>query len=278
MLALPLVVLTEPLDFFLPHGQPAERGAQEALAELERRQVPLVFVSRGTRAQVDFIRRRIGNRHPFITENGGGLFVPEGYFRQRIAGAVMIRHYHSIAFARPYGEACAALEEAANEAEAEVAGFHQMSAREVAENAGLPQRAAEMARLREFDEPFFFAGEEAAASKRLERVARLRGWRVTRGKRFWHFSAGADVAAAVRRLMELYRGDRHRGRMRSVAIGSSRYDLPMLAAAGRAIVLPSPDGGYDPALEEKLPGARRAESGGIAGWNEAVMELISGSA
>ncbi|HUJ41775.1 MAG TPA: hypothetical protein VLW54_14630 [Candidatus Acidoferrales bacterium] len=278
MLPLPLVVLTEPLDFFLPHGQLAERGAQPALAELERRHVPLVFVSRGTRTQVDFLRRKIGNRHPFITENGGGLFIPEGYFRQRVSGAVMVRHYHSIAFARPYDEACAALEETAAHAGVEVAGFHQMSAREVAENAGLPQRMAEMARLREYDEPFFFAGEEAAASRRLEEAARLRGWRVTRGLRFWHFSAGADVSAAVRRLMELYRGDRARGRVKSVAIGSTRGDLPMLAAAGRAIVLPTSGGTFDPELEEKLPGARRAQTGGISGWNDAVMELVRGSA
>lgn len=277
MLALPLVVLTEPLDVFLPQGHPVEQGAEEALGELEHRLVPLIFVSRGTRVEVEFIRRRIGNRHPFITENGGGLFVPEGYFRQRIPEAVAIRHYHSIAFARPYEQACAALEETAKEAEVEVVGFHQMSAREVADNAGLPQRIAEMARLREYDEPFFFAGEETAASRRLEHGARLRGWRVTRGAPFWHFSAGADVAAAVRRLMELYRGDRHRGRMKSVAIGWSRHQFPLLAAAGRAIVLPAADGSYDPELAERLPGARRAAGGGIAGWNEAVMELLRAS-
>ena len=276
MLALPLVVLTEPLDLFLPHGQFSEAGARDALAALERRQVPLVFVSRGTRTQVDFIRRKIGNRHPFVTENGGGLFIPEGYFPQRISGAVMVRHYHSIPLARPYGEACDALEETAGEAGVEVVGFHQMSAREVAENSGLPQRAAEMARLREFDEPFFFAGEESASSRKLEEAARPRGWRVTRGNRFWHFSAGADVAAAVRRLMELYRGDRARGRMKSAAIGTSRWELTMLAAAGRAIMLPSSDGAFDQVLEEKLPGARRAASGGIAGWSEAVMDLLSG--
>jgi mannosyl-3-phosphoglycerate phosphatase len=192
MLALPLVLFTDPLDVFLPLGGRSEQGAQEALAELERRHVPLVFASRGTRMEVEFVRRRLGNRHPFITENGGGLFVPEGYFRHRIPEATSVRHYHCVSFARPYAEACAALEEAAAEAGAEVVGFHQMSAREVAENAGLPPRFAELARLREYDEPFFFAGEEAAASRRLEEAAKTRGWRVTRGERFWHISGGAD--------------------------------------------------------------------------------------
>jgi len=278
MLALPLVVFTEPLDVFLPQGHPAEHGAAEALHELERRMVPLVFASRGTRAAVEFVRRRIGNRHPFITENGGGLFVPEGHFRQRIPEGLAVRNYHCISFARPYPEACAALEETAMEAGAEVVGFHEMSAREVAENTGLPQRMAEMARLREYDEPFFFAGEETAASERLRLAAKVRGWQVTRGERFWHFSAGADVARAVKRVMELYRAARPQGRVRSVAIGSSRHQLSLLAAAGRAILLPSSDGSYDQELAKRLPAARRVSEGGIAGWNAAVLDLLSASA
>jgi len=278
MLALPLVVFTEPLDVFLPQGHFAERGAADALGELHRRMVPLIFASRGTRTQVEFVRRKIGNLHPFITEMGGGVFVPEGYFRQRIPDAVAIRNYHCVALARPYEEACAALEDAAEEARAEVVGFHQMSAKETAQNAGLPQKIAEMARLREYDEPFFFAGEEEAASRRLEAAARERGWRIRRGERFWHFHSGADMGAAVRRVMEMYRADKHRGRMRSVAIGWSKHQLPMLAAAGRAIVLPGADGYHDEELMEKLPAARRAEAGGIEGWNAAVLQLIEGSA
>jgi len=276
MLALPLVVFTEPLDVFLPQGHPAERGASEALGELERRLVPLIFASRGTRVEVEFVRRRIGNRHPFITENGGGVFVPEGYFRQRIPGAAAIRNYHCVSLAKPYEQACSALEEAAHEARAEVVGFHQMSTKEIAENTGLPQKIAEMARLREYDEPFFFAGEEEAASRKLELAARTHGWRIARGERFWHFNSGADAAVAVLRVMEMYRADKHRGRMRSVAIGWSRHQLPMLAAAGRTILLPKDDANYDEDLAEKLPAARRAAEGGIAGWNRAVMELIEG--
>lgn len=273
MLALPLVLFTDPLEVFPPQGHHSERAAQEALGELERRHVPLVFASHGARMEVEFVRRKLGNRHPLITENGAGLFVPEGYFRQRIPEAVAVRHYHCVSFARPYAEACAALDECAVEAGAEVVGFHQMSARELAENAGLPLRFAELARLREYDEPFFFAGEEAAASRRLEQAAKTRGWRVTRGERFWHISSGADVARAMRRLVELFRAARH-GRVRSVGIGSSRHQLPMLAAAGRAVLLPGPGGAFDEVLAERLPAARRAPTAGAEGWSAVVLDLL----
>jgi len=275
MLALPLVVFTEPLDLFPPQSRSPERGAEEALHELERRQAPLVFASRGTRMEVEFVRRKLGNRHPFITENGGGLFVPEGYFRQRIPESETIRHYHRISLARPYAQACAALEETAEAASVQVVGFHNMSAREVAENSGLTPRIADLARLREYDEPFFFAGDPATSEPRMAEAAKSRGWQVTRGERFWHFSSGANVGAAVRRLLELYRAARH-ARVRSVAIGWSRYQFALLAAAGRAIVLAAPDGMYDDELAQRLPAARRLPSGGAAGWSAAVMELLEG--
>ena len=275
MLASSLVVFSEPLKVLPPESRTVGAATAQALAALERRGVPLVFASRGTRAEVEYVRRRLENRHPFITEDGGGLFLPEGYFRQRPAEAVTMRHYHCISLARPYAEACAALAEAAAEAGAEVAGFHQMSAREIAENSGLPLRLAELARQREYDEPFFFAGEEAGASRRLAEAAAQRGWQVRRPLKagFWHISSGADVGRAVHRLLELYRAARH-ARVRSVAIGSSLLDLPMLKAAGKAIVLASGDEAHDEELLDRLPSARRAEAGGPEGWAAAVMQVL----
>jgi len=277
MLASSLVVLSEPLGILPPENRSAGPEIIKALHALERAGIPLVFASRATRAEVEFARRRLSNPHPFITENGGGLFLPEGYFRHRPEEAQTIRHYHAIALARPYKEACAALEQAAREARVEVAGFHQMSTREIAENSGLPPRAAELARQREFDEPFFFAGEEARASKRLAEATARRGWQVRRGERFWHLSSGADVGRAVRRLLELYRKERH-ARVRSVAIGSLPADLPLLRAAGRAMVLPGAGGAHDEEVLERLPGARRAEAGGPEGWAVAVMQILATSA
>ena len=277
MLSLPLVVFTDPLDLFPPQGRSWESAAAETVHEMARRSVPLVFVSRGTRAELEVVRRKMGNQHPFITESGGGLFVPEGHFRQRPQGAETIRHYHQISFARPYAEACSALDEAAQEAGVEVVGFHHMSAREVAENSGLPPRIADLARLREYDELFFFAGEEGSASGRLAEAARPGGWKITQGERFWHFSGGGNVAGAMRRVMELYRTARH-GRVRSIAIGANRHQAPMLASAGRAFVLPLSNGRYDEELLESLPAARRAETGGVEGWSATVLAALGADA
>jgi len=273
MLPSPLVVFTEPLGTLVIVGRPIEAAAEEALAELERRKIPLVFASRGTRMELEFFRRRIGNQHPMITESGGGLFLPHGYFSQRLEGATNLREYHCIAFGRPYEEITAALEKLAAEAGVEVAGFHQMSAREVAENSGLPTKVAQLARQREFDEPFFFAGASDGEIARFCDLARARGFDCWRGDRFWHFSSGTNTARAVRRLMDLYRAAR-RARLRSVGIGFRRSELALLCSTSLAVVLPQPSGGFDEELLARLPSAKRGHAPGPAGWNQAVLSLF----
>jgi len=77
----------------------------EALFEIERRKIPLVLSTRGTRAQLEVLRRKIGHGHPFSTEGGGGLFLPDGYFSLRLEGATRAARYLCVPFGRSSREA-----------------------------------------------------------------------------------------------------------------------------------------------------------------------------
>jgi mannosyl-3-phosphoglycerate phosphatase len=277
MRAIDTILFTDLDGTLLDHDSYSWAAAEEALAEIERRRLPLVLVSSKTRAEIEVLRRKLGNGHPFVSENGGGIFFPRGYFPKKVEGAASVSHqYQCVALARPYAEILAALEEIAEETGASVVGFRHMSAREVAQNTGLTPREAELARQREFDEPFFFTGG-AEEQARFLAAARERGLTVTRGGRFWHAFAGSDKGRAVERLMKLYREAlRGSGRVRSVALGDSANDLPMLKAAKVAVVIPKPGGAHDETLTDALPRAIRAPAPGPEGWNEAVLELLRG--
>jgi mannosyl-3-phosphoglycerate phosphatase len=210
---------------------------------------------------------------PFITENGGGIFLPHGYFPQHIEGATRVGRYHCVALARPYAEIVEELESIAEEVDASLVGFRQMSAREIAQNTGLPPKQAELARQREFDEPFFFAGTGEERIQRFVHQAKLRGIEITRGGRFWHAFSGSDKGKAVQKLMKLYRAALHT-RQRSVALGDSANDLPMLAAVSVPVVVQKPNGSYDPEILKKLPRVTRAPAPGPEGWNQAVLEIL----
>ncbi len=248
-------------------------AAEEALLELDRRRVPLVFVTSKTRAELEALRRKLGHAHPFITENGGGIFIPHGYFNLHIEGAHRVGRYHCLALARPYSEITAALEEIAAEAGTSVVGFHQMSAREIAQNTELTTREAELARQRDFDEPFFFAGASEKTIQEFAQAARQRGMEVARGGRFWHLFAGSDKGRAVCHLAGLYRAAGH-GRLRTVGLGDSPNDLALLAAVDQGVLLPRPDGSFDREVVSRLPHVTRGTTPGPAGWNEAVLRIL----
>jgi mannosyl-3-phosphoglycerate phosphatase len=268
-----ILVFTDLDGTLLDHQSYSAKAAEAALRELKRRRVPVVFVTSKTRAEVEVIRRELENTDPFITENGGGVFIPQEYFQRRIEGEVRIGRYHVLALGRPYEEVAAALEEIATEAGAEVVGFRQMSAKEVAENTGLSREKAQLAKKRDFDEPFYFVRGGEDTEKRLEEAAILRGMNVTRGGRFWHLTAGSHKGKAVKKLIELFRSQRQE-RMRTVGLGDSEVDLPMLAAMDVAFLLPNRTGGHDEKVMERLPRVKKVSEPGPAGWSEVMLRLI----
>ena len=247
--------------------------AEEALSQIDRRGVPLIFVTSKTRAELEQLRRKLGHTHPFVTENGGGIFIPQGYFNVHIEGARRVGRYQCLELARPYAVIVAALEEIAAETGVNVVGFHQMSTREIAQNTGLNLRQAQLARQREFDEPFFFAGATEQQTQKFVHAAKRRGMTVERGGRFWHLFSGSDKGRAVRYLASLYRSAARR-RLRSVGLGDSANDLSLLAAVDHAVLLPHPDGRFDPEVLARLPYAIRGTAPGPTGWSQAVLRFL----
>jgi mannosyl-3-phosphoglycerate phosphatase len=253
-------------------------GAEEALSELERRKIAFVLLTTRTREEIEPLRRKMGHNHPFVTENGGGIFFPDGYFSLRIPGAVRVARYLSVAQGRPYAEVCEALDEIAEDSAVGVAGFHHMSLREVADNTGLRPRSAELARAREFDEPFYFTSADDKAIARFVEAARERGFDTRRGRTFWHLSAKCDAARAVRTLAQLFREATHI-KLRLVGIGGGQEDLPWLRAVDHAILLPDSREPTQPSehpLED--PGRTRTivmgDAPGAVGWNKAILNII----
>jgi mannosyl-3-phosphoglycerate phosphatase len=252
--------------------------AEEALSELERRHVPLILVTSQTRAEIEPLRRKLQHGHPFITESGGGIFFPDGYFNVKIPGAVRNGRYLCIAQGQPYDAVCTALDEIAEECGVGVAGFHHMSPREIAGNTGVRPRDAELARTREFDEPFFFTAADEAAIARFVETANQHGYNARRSGMFWHFSAGCDPSRAIRSVTQLFR-DSTRSKLRSVGIGANAEDFVWLRATDHSILLPSllPAGSVDSELL-KTGHAKSMISGdapGPAGWNAAILNILS---
>ncbi len=47
---------------------------------LKENNIPLIICSSKTRKEIEHYRKKLGNHHPFISENGGGIYIPKNYF------------------------------------------------------------------------------------------------------------------------------------------------------------------------------------------------------
>ncbi len=265
-----LIVFTD-LDGTLIDRNCSFHKAGEALNRLKGSGAPLVICSSKTRAEIEYYRERLSNAHPFISENGGAIFVPEGYFSPPSLdglGAVETGGgYRVVRLGAPYSALRTAMEELRGEGFA-VRGFGDMTVEEVASLTGLSPFEAELAKRREFDEPFLYQGAGTGMGDLLAAIE-AKGYTHTEG-RVHHLLGPSDKGKAVSILARLYR--REQGPLVSCALGDSPNDIPMLAVADIRVVVQGPDGRYDPRID--LPDLVKAQGVGPEGWNEAVLRIL----
>jgi mannosyl-3-phosphoglycerate phosphatase family protein len=267
MLVDPLVIFSDLDGTLLDHATYAFDSALPSLRRLRDLAIPVVLCTSKTRAETEPIREALENTHPFIVENGGGVFIPKGYFPFDIDGAEDADGYWLLRLGEPYRDLVAALASASRASGVRVWGFASMTAEDVALTTGLSVDASRRARAREFDEPFMIlepgrAGELVAAIER-------QGKRWTQGGRFHHILGQNDKAAAIRRLTSLYR--RFLGAVQTVGLGDAPNDADFLTAVDIPIVIPSPQVDR---VRSLVPNAQVTTREGPAGWNEAISQLL----
>ncbi len=251
----------------LDHATYSYEAAKPALLRARHLSVPLVFVSSKTRAEIEALRRELGNTDPLISENGGALFIPDGYFPFSVDRAVSCAGSIAIEFGEPYHKLVQALEDASRESGCRIIGFHQMSVEEIAERCSLSVEQAMLAAKREYDEPFEILDDLRRDA--LLKAIEARGMRWTKGGRFYHITGDNDKGAAVRHLSELFR--RQHKDFQSVGLGDSLNDIPMLEAVDIPVLIRSHSVGE---LRAAVPRARVSDLSGPQGWNEAVLDLL----
>ncbi len=239
--------------------------AKQALELIRKRHIPLVFCSSKTRAELEAYRKRLDNRHPFIVENGGGIFIPEGYFPFPVEGEAR-NGYRVISLGTPYAEIRRKFMNLRQELKIEVRGFGDMTPDEVASLTGLAKNEAILAMQREYDEPFVFSN---APDERLLSAIEAAGLRWTQG-RFFHIMGNHHKGRAVTMLRAFFK--QAKGSATTIGLGDSLNDLPFLLVVDRPVLIRKEDGSYDPRVD--IPGLYRTEGIGPRGWNEAVLKLL----
>jgi mannosyl-3-phosphoglycerate phosphatase len=243
------LILYIAVDGLIPARGNIVSGLDEFAAALDHRGIPAVWLSSRTRHQLDDPRRKLAHSHPFIAEDGCGVFLPEGYFHLRPQSSpsvseanttVRLGRFTCLPVAELQPAASEALETLSEETGVAVVPLRSLPPRQLAQNLGLPPREAELARQRDFDELFFFAG---ASHQDIDRFLRARGSpRIQirpRGALF-SLAVGADIRRCVGELSKLY--DRAlRSHARSIALATAGQETDLFPACDRSILLTEGD-------------------------------------
>lgn len=271
-----LIVYTD-LDGSLLDGTTySYTAAIPALTALREQGIPLILVSSKTRAEMEPLRQRLDHRDPFIVENGGAVFIPQGLFDFPLDRMRTRSPYQVIEFGLPYHLLRDVLKQIEEAVDTPLQGFGDLSIDAIMQVTGLPHAEAVLAKQREYDEPYLLHGPQALVEEVCRHIV-TRGLRWTKGGRLFHLMGGNDKGQAASVLLRCYhRQQRLRGeadRIETVGIGDSMNDAPLLALVDHPILVQKPDGSYDPDIH--FSGMIRAPGIGPVGWNEAVLELLA---
>jgi len=266
-----LVVFTDLDGTLLDHETYSYSPAEEALDLLERKRIPLILCSSKTRAEIELIQLDLRLRHPFISENGGAIFMPRAYFPITPEGVRSVEGYEVIEFGAPYWQLVDPLHRISTELGIRVVGFSDMSVEEVAQDCKLSPMEARLAKMREYDEPFRILGFSPAARSRLLDALHEAGLRCTRGGRYYHVTGVTDKGLAIRTLKSLYA--QAWGTVVTVGLGDSLNDVSLLREVDIPVIVRNPAAGATGRLFRKVPTARLTKAPGPRGWNEAILEV-----
>ncbi len=269
-----ILVFTDLDGTLIDHNTYSWEGAREALEEGKRRGVPIVVCTSKTRAEIEVYREEMGLGDPFISENGGAIFIPRGYpwiNVNQIRGERRVKRgkYTIIELGVRYKLLRSKLREIRELGIGDICGFGDMSAEELSQDSGLSLEEARLAKRREYDEAFRFEGDEKRLIEEIER----RGLKWTRGGRYWHIMGNNDKGKAVRILTDLFKSGG--GKIESVGIGDSLNDEPMLRSVDVPILVQKPDGSYDARVQ--VTGLILADAPGPVGWNRMIMRILGSS-
>ncbi|MBI5640529.1 MAG: HAD-IIB family hydrolase [Nitrospirae bacterium] len=266
------IIFTDLDGTLLDYDNYSFEKALPALKLIREKNIPLILCSSKTRTEIEYYRRKLDNRHPFISENGGGIFIPKSYFEFIPSeGSLPIEedtNYYVIRLGARYADLRKAIEELQNNG-FEIRGFGDMTAGELADMANMDIDEAVMAKERNFDEPFVYKGPSRELPHLFSSITQ-KGFTYTQG-RFFHILGNSNKGKAVSVLAALYR--RQHGNIRTIALGDSPNDIPMLEKVDVPVLVQKQNGLYEPQVD--MPKLVKADGVGPGGWNSALIDLLN---
>ncbi len=256
------IIYTDLDGTLLDHDNYSFNDAKDTLEKLKNKDIPVIICTSKTRAEIVFFREKIGNKHPFISENGGGIFIPKNYFDFEFDFDRKDDDYFIISLGPKYEKLVKTIKKIKENFE--IKSFFDMNPEEIAKDSNLDIKYAKLAKQREFDIPFKvknFKNEDEVL-----RIIRENNLRFTKGGRYYHLMGNNSKGRAVNILTDLYK--KRYDEVFTIGIGDSDNDFSMLDSVDRGYLVMKKNEEY--ASKEYNP----AGEIGPKGWRRVVEKEL----
>jgi len=264
------LVFTDLDGSLLDHDDYSWSKAVPALNALAERSFPVIFTSSKTMAEIINLKKEIGNYHPFICENGSVASIPLNYFEEFSAKGE--QQYKTHLFGKSSDQITSFLHELRNTYHYNFRGFSDMDVDELVEKTGLDNEGAKKAKQREASEPLQWMDTETAFKEFIKHLE-TNDLIVTSGGRFFHVMSDVNKGQTVSWLIQKYRNTEPETEWITVGLGDSFNDIQMLEAVDYPVFI-SNNKTRQPDLS-RIDNLQRPQLPGPAGWNQAILNLIT---
>lgn len=231
--------------------------------------VPIIFCSSKTYAEQLPYLKELTSHHPIIVENGSAIFIPKNYFSTDIAYNNIRNDYAVIEFGISSGSIIKVFDSIRAKLKFNIRRFDELSVKEVSNITGLNYEAAQRAIQRDYsitfnsEDPRF---DNSIMNRELDEYNLIS---YPGGRFFTITSKNADKGKAVKALTSLYQ--REYGEIKTIGIGDSYNDFPMLRSVDAAYLVQNPEGNW---ADIELDNLKKIDAVGPRGWIKIVDSII----
>lgn len=256
-----LVVFTDLDATLLDHHTYSYEAARPALRRLEELDIPVVLNSSKTASEINHLRKKMNNSHPFVIENGAAIIIPSGYFDQPEEEIINFSTDYSVIveYLNSLGESGYLFR-----------NFDALDVESVSELTGLDNENSRMAKDRFGSEPLLW---DDSADKLLSFKAEIESenLRLIKGGRFYHVTGLFDKGTAIKHMLALFQKKYKNKNILSIGLGDSPNDLGMLNVVDQPVVIKS-ERSSEMVLNNKK--TLFSSQKGPEGWNEEILKIL----
>jgi mannosyl-3-phosphoglycerate phosphatase len=253
------VIIVSDLDgSLLDHNSYQFNAACPALKKIKQNNIPLILNSSKTATEMMIIREALKNNHPFVVENGAGIYLPTDS-----------ESYEIIKFGQEREEILSKLNQIKENLSVSYIGFDDMSVEELMSCTGLDKKQAESAKQRDFSEPLLWQDDDDKWTLFCQELNNNE-LAYAKGGRFISVSTDVDKGQSISWLRNYYKEQLNLTPI-IVALGDSENDKQMLENAEFPVLIKSPAHEFPEVDVENL--IMTTEYGPL-GWNNSVIKIL----